>query len=207
MAVNRQMSGYPLFFGEPGEDPDLFLAVFWMALHINRIFTDDERLGMFQVVLRRDADTWFQGLAAQVRTDFPRVVEAFQAQFGQPLNTQKLWRDITLLKQKCLSDYYEYRQEFTRLWTLWLRSLPNPGDRAEFLKKERFIGGLIPPLRIKVEAGEPANYADAERRAIPKGKKNDVHGRGREFKFTKRTLPSNTNTKYKGTSRGNDRCD
>ena len=162
MAVNRQMSGYPLFFGEPGEDPDLFLAEFWMALHINHIFMDDERLGMFQVVLRQDADTWFQGLSEQVRAEFPRVVEAFQDRFGQPLNTQKLWRDIMLLKQKCLSDYYEYRQEFTHLWTLWLRSLQNLGDEAEFLKKEHFVGGLIPPFKIKVEVGDPTNYADAE---------------------------------------------
>lgn len=41
----------------------------------------------------------------------------------------------------------------------------------EFLKEERFIGGLIPPLRIKVEVGELANYVYAERRAAQKVRK------------------------------------
>ena len=54
-----------------------------------------------------------------------------------------------------------YKQEFLRLWTLWLRSLPNPGDGAEFLKKERFIAGLLPELREKVEARFPHTFDEA----------------------------------------------
>ncbi len=54
---------------------------------------------------------------------------------------------------------------------MWLRSLQNPGDGAEFLKKERFIAGLVPQIRLKVEAGEPATYLDAERRASQKYRK------------------------------------
>lgn len=54
---------------------------------------------------------------------------------------------------------------------MWLRSLQNPGDGVESLKKERFTAGLVPQLRLKVEAEELATYQDAERRAFQKYKK------------------------------------
>lgn len=171
MDNRRTLSGYPLFFGEPGEDADLFLADFRMALHINHIHDVGERLGMFRVVLRKDADVWFRSLPIGTQGDLDAIFEAFQTQYGQAPNTQKLWKDITLLKQRGIDDYLSYRQEFLKLWTLWLRSLQNPGDGVEFLKKERFIAGLVPQLRLKVEAGEPATYQDAERRAFQKYKK------------------------------------
>ena len=99
------------------------------------------------------------------------MIGAFQTQFRQAPNTQKLWKDITLLKQRGLDDYPYYRQEFVKLWTLWLRSLQNLGDGAEFSKKKHFIAGLNPQIRLKVEVGEPSTYQGTERRAFQKYRK------------------------------------
>ena len=66
MAVNesrRTLAGYPLFYGEPGEDADLFVADFKMALRINHIRDPVESLGLFEVTLRKSANTWFTALA------------------------------------------------------------------------------------------------------------------------------------------------
>ena len=36
------------------------------------------------------------------------------------------------------------------------------------MKKEQFIAGLVPILRLKVESGDPATYHDAKQRAYQK---------------------------------------
>ena len=165
------MSGYPLFFGEPGEDAELFLSNFRMALHIKGVVGDQECLDMFELVLRRDASTWFQSLPAPARVDYRGVIQLFRDNYFTPLNTQKLWQEIVAHRQKNLEDYLSYKQEFLRLWTLWLRSLPNPRDGAEFLKKERFIARLYPSLKLQVESGDPTTFDVVEARATKKLRK------------------------------------
>ncbi|MCO5574822.1 hypothetical protein L7F22_028615 [Adiantum nelumboides] len=174
MVVNksrRTLIGYPLFYGEPGEDADLFVDDFKMALHINHIRDPVESLGLFEVTLRKSANTWFTALTPPLNQDFEQVLIAFCAQFGQAQNPQKLWKEILLIRQRTLDDYLTYRQAFNTAWTIWLQSLPNPGDGVEFLKKEQFTTGLIPTLRLKVESGDPVTYHDAERRAYQKYRK------------------------------------
>ncbi|MCO5566449.1 hypothetical protein L7F22_020126 [Adiantum nelumboides] len=174
MAVNESrctLAGYPLFYGEPGEDADLFVADFKMALRINHIRDPVESLGLFEVTLRKSANTWFTALTPPLNQDFEQVLIAFRAQFGQAQNPQKLWKEILFIRQRTLDDYLTYRQAFNTAWTIWLQSLPNPGDGVEFLKKEQFIAGLIPTLRLKVESGDPVTYHDAERRAYQKYRK------------------------------------
>ncbi|MCO5563101.1 hypothetical protein L7F22_016737 [Adiantum nelumboides] len=171
MAVNesrRTLAGYPLFYGEPGEDADLFVAGFKMALRINHIRDPVESLGLFEVTLRKSANTWFTALTPPLNQDFEQVLIAFRTQFGQAQNPQKLWKEILLIRQRTLDDYLTYRQAFNTAWTIWLQSLPNPGDGVEFLKKEQFTAGLIPTLRLKVESGDPVTYHDAKRRAYQK---------------------------------------
>ncbi|MCO5591203.1 hypothetical protein L7F22_045184 [Adiantum nelumboides] len=174
MAVNesrRTLAGYPLFYGEPGEDADLFVADFKMALRINHIRDPVESLGLFEVTLRKSANTWFTALTPPLNQDFEQVLIAFHAQFGQAQNPQKLWKEILLIRQRTLDDYLTYRQAFNAACTIWLQSLPNPGDGVEFLKKEQFTARLIPTLRLKVESGDPVTYHDAERRAYQKYRK------------------------------------
>ncbi|MCO5570256.1 hypothetical protein L7F22_023975 [Adiantum nelumboides] len=174
MAVNesrRTLAGYPLFYGEPGEDGDLFVADFKMALCINHIRDPVESLGLFEVTLRKSANTWFTALTPPLNQDFEQVLIAFRAQSGQAQNPQKLWKEILLIRQRTLDDYLTYRQAFNTAWTIWLQSLPNLGDGVEFLKKEQFTAGLIPTLRLKVESGDPVTYHDAERRAYQKYRK------------------------------------
>ncbi|MCO5574887.1 hypothetical protein L7F22_028681 [Adiantum nelumboides] len=174
MAVNesrRTLAGYLLFYGEPEEDADLFVADFKMALRINHIRDPVESLGLFEVTLRKSANTWFTALTPPLNQDFEQVLIAFRAQFGQARNPQKLWKEILLIRQRTLDDYLTYGQAFNTAWTIWLQSLPNSGDGVEFLKKEQFTAGLIPTLRLKVESGDPVTYHDAERRAYQKYRK------------------------------------
>ncbi|MCO5584498.1 hypothetical protein L7F22_038426 [Adiantum nelumboides] len=174
MAVNesrRTLAGYPLFYGEPGEDADLFVADFKMALRINHIRDPVESLSLFEVTLCKSANTWFTALTPPLNQDFEQVLIAFRSQFGQAQNPQKLWKEILLIRQRTLDDYWTYRQAFNTTWTIWLQSLPNPGDGVEFLKKEQFTAGLIPTLRLKVESGDHVTYHDAERRAYQKYRK------------------------------------
>ncbi|WP_129259409.1 hypothetical protein [Enterobacter cloacae complex sp. GF14B] len=196
------MSGYPLFFGEPGEDAELFLANFKMSCRIKRIVTDQERVEMFEVVLRKDASTWFDSLPEEVKGNYTEVLNRFKRYFFDPQNTQKLWQDIVSHKQKDLDDYYLYKQEFLRLWALWIRNVANPGDGAEFLKKERFIAGLFPDLKVKVEVGAPATFDAAQTRAAEKYRKlkclrgevpiEDLRPKGKSQASTSRELPEVT---------------
>ena len=84
MDTTRQMSGYPLFFGEPGEDAELFLANFKMACRIKNVVGDEACLEMFEVVLRKDASTWFDSLSQEVKGSYKEVVDHFKRHFFDP---------------------------------------------------------------------------------------------------------------------------
>lgn len=118
MAAMQTLSRYPLFFGELGEDVDLFLADFWMVLHINRIHDVGEGLGMFSVVLHKDAHMWFWSLPIVTQGNLYMVIEAFQTQYGQALKSQKLWKDINLLKQRGIDHYLSYIDESSQSYGL-----------------------------------------------------------------------------------------
>lgn len=107
-------AGYPLFCGDHGEDAKSFLANLKMVLHISNKNTDEERVGIFEVVLRGNVDLWFKTLPETSKENFLALIEAFRREYGETYNPQQLW-------------------------TKWVQSLENPGDGAEFLKKERFI--------------------------------------------------------------------
>ena len=130
MDTTRQMSGYPLYFGEPGEDAELFLENIRMACRIKRVVGDEECLDMFEVVLRKDASTWFASLSEEVRRSYEGVTDQFKRYYFNPQSNQKLWQDIVSHKQKDLDDYYTYKQEFLRLWAVWVRNIANRGNGA-----------------------------------------------------------------------------
>ena len=67
------MSGDTLFFGDPSEDAELFLANFYMALHIKRVLEDQDQLEMFKSMLWKDAKTWFKSLPIEVKGNYQEV--------------------------------------------------------------------------------------------------------------------------------------
>ena len=173
------MSGYPLFFGERGEDAELFLANFRMACRIKKVVSDEDCLDMFEVVLRKDASTWFGSLSENVKGNFSEVLRNFKGYFFNPENTQKMWQDIVSHRQKdqddCYfykqDDWYFYKQNFLHLWAIWVRNIANPRDGVEILKKKRYIARLFPTLRVKFEADLPNTFEVVGARATKKYRK------------------------------------
>ena len=57
--------------------------------------------------------------------------------------------------------FLNYETKFKILWEKWAISFEDRGVAPEFLKKERFVSGLIPELREKVEARYPHTFEEA----------------------------------------------
>ena len=60
-----------------------------------------------------------------------------------------------------MGSYVAYETQFLKLWTEWEVAL-NEGERApNFLKKVKFLAGLIPILQVKVKGKFPNTFEDA----------------------------------------------
>ncbi|MCO5566669.1 hypothetical protein L7F22_020347 [Adiantum nelumboides] len=122
---------FPTFNGAAGEDAQEFL----------------DSLEIACLVTGRDDDA-------------TRVL--FLAKFGGDGETsESLWGKVCELRQGSLFEYNVYELQFVELWERWVASLRLGKAAPDFLKKDRFVAGLCPPLREKVKGRFPVTWMDA----------------------------------------------
>ncbi|MCO5580281.1 hypothetical protein L7F22_034147 [Adiantum nelumboides] len=96
---------------------------------------------------------------------------AFMQRFGARETFEKLWERLCELALVNVSEYGEYELQFTNLWDKWVATLAI-GERApDFLKRDRFVAGLCPPLEDKVKARFPVTFEAAREVARLKERK------------------------------------
>ncbi len=85
------------FKGNPGQDPDLFLAAVDSYLSVKKDFNDKQRAVYYRLLLRAQAVYWFDGLSNEIRDDYAELTKDFKNRFcPHELNT---WQQIQNLHQ------------------------------------------------------------------------------------------------------------
>ncbi|MCO5569180.1 hypothetical protein L7F22_022890 [Adiantum nelumboides] len=91
-----------------------------------------------------------------------KSVSFIHAKFGGGGETsESLWGKVCELRQGSLFEYNVYEVQFVELWERWVASLRLGEAAPDFLKKDRFVAGLCPPLREKVKGRFPVTWMDA----------------------------------------------
>ena len=166
MAVN-----FPVFYGRPNENAQEFLDTLEMAHLISGRDTEELKLRAFPLVLREEARTWYETLAANVTREWDTLNQAFSARFGRGDTPKGIWKKLLQLRQANLQDFSNYEAKFVELWGRWVIYLAENKAAPAFLKHDRFIARLRDPLKEKVEDKFPPTFEDALRIATEKERK------------------------------------
>ena len=78
-----------------------------------------------------------------------------------------MWKELCKIQQKNGQDVDQYLIEFGRLWSLWCEALI-PEAPPQMIKRDRFVAGLEPTLRLKVELKNLDSFEEAVRVAHEK---------------------------------------
>ncbi|MCO5573934.1 hypothetical protein L7F22_027712 [Adiantum nelumboides] len=115
-----------------------------------------------QEVLReeRTLPKWVQKTLQDSKLDapLPRKTPKFG---GGGETSESFWGKVCELRQGSLFEYNVYEVQFVELWERWVASLRLGEAAPDFLKKDRFVAGLCPPLREKVKGRFPVTWMDA----------------------------------------------
>ena len=152
---------FPNFYGRKGENASYFLDDLEMAFLVSGRDAREVKLRDFPLVLRDEAKTWFQGLPAERKANWETVKETFLAKYVADHSPEKIWQKLTYLQQSTVESYSVYESQFLKLWVDWETSLPEGEGAPNFLKKERFLVGLIPSLQDKVRGKFPGMFNEA----------------------------------------------
>lgn len=149
---------FPEYWGLPQESATRFLEKMeFTALMKDRAAPEI----LFQILsycLQGDAKAWLQTQVTVFRTAHPSqqnpeyavVRAAFLARFAQARSPNELWKDLCKEKQEENQDVDQYLMQFGRLWSLWCESL-FPEVPPQMIKRDRFVTGLKPTMRLKVQ--------------------------------------------------------
>ena len=116
------------------------------------------KLRAFPLVLKGEARTWYEALNPNIIATYEGLLMAFTTKYGRAETPERLWQQLLQHKQSHLNDFYNYETKFKILWEKWATSFEDRGVAPNFLKKERFVSGLIPELHEKVEARYPHTF-------------------------------------------------
>ena len=108
------MMSFPNFYGNKGENASYFLDDLEMALLASRRDKDDVKVRAFALVLREAAKTWYQGLAADKKTDWGALKIAFLEKYVTDNTPEKLWQKLCELQQHSLGSYAVYEARFMK---------------------------------------------------------------------------------------------
>ncbi|MCO5585882.1 hypothetical protein L7F22_039816 [Adiantum nelumboides] len=153
---------FPTFNGAAGEDAQEFLDNLEIACLVTGRDDDATRLRVFSLLIKAEAKVWFNTLLPASRGDWAGLRVLFLAKFGGGGETsESLWGKVCKLRQGSLFEYNVYEVQFVELWERWVASLRLGEAAPDFLKKDRFVAGLCPPLREKVKGRFPVTWMDA----------------------------------------------
>lgn len=164
---------FPIFHGTSNEDAREFLDSLEMAHLIAGRDQEDVKLRAFPLVLRGGARSWYDTLGDETRATWANLCAAFNRKYGHGDTPEGLWQQLLQLRQTSLADFPSYETKFRELWDRWAASLHNHGGAPNFLKKERYVAGLVTTLREKVEAKFPHTFEEAHEIATTKYRKLD----------------------------------
>ncbi|MCO5551288.1 hypothetical protein L7F22_004787 [Adiantum nelumboides] len=112
--------------------------------------------------MKAEEKVWFNTLLPANRGDCAELRVLFLAKFGGGGETsESLWGKVCELRQGSLFEYNVYEVQFVELWERWVASLRLGEATPDFLKKDRFVAGLCPPLIEKVKGRFPVTWMDA----------------------------------------------
>lgn len=122
---------------------------------------DDEatKLRAFPLVIKGEVGTWFNGLADERKGIWEALKGAFLQRFGAGETPEKLWQQLSELRQSSLYEYTTYEARFQDLWARWTASLGR-GEVAPNFLKDKFLTGLHSPLQEKVRGRFPAMFEE-----------------------------------------------
>ncbi|MCO5557441.1 hypothetical protein L7F22_011005 [Adiantum nelumboides] len=164
-------ASFPVFTGKQGEDAADFLDNFEIACVVSGRDDDASRERIFPLLMKMEARSWYNALPQAIKGEWPLLRARFEQRFGRGVTSEHLWQLLTNLKQDGLHEYASYESKFVDLWGRWVASLRQGDVALDFLKKDRFIAGLWPPLKEKVRGRFPETYDLAVEVACLKDKK------------------------------------
>ncbi|MCO5603880.1 hypothetical protein L7F22_058034 [Adiantum nelumboides] len=153
---------FSTFNGAAGEDAQEFLDNLEIACLVTGRDDDATRLRVFPLLMKAEAKAWFNTLLPANRGDWAELRVLFLAKFGGGGETsESLWDKVCELRQDSMFEYNVYELQFVELWERWVASLRLGEAARDFLKKDRFVAGLCPPLREKVKGRFSVTWMDA----------------------------------------------
>ncbi|MCO5609909.1 hypothetical protein L7F22_064144 [Adiantum nelumboides] len=153
---------FSTFNGAAGEDAQEFLDNLEIACLVTGRDDDATRSRVLPLLMKAEAKAWFNTLLPANRGDWAGLRVLFLAKFGGGGETsESLWGKVCELRQGSLFEYNVYELQFVELWERWVASLRLGEAASDFLKKDRFVAGLCPPLREKVKGRFPVTWMDA----------------------------------------------
>ncbi|MCO5604317.1 hypothetical protein L7F22_058482 [Adiantum nelumboides] len=162
---------FPTFYGHHDENARDFMDSLEMAHLMAGRDQEEVKLRAFPLVLKGEARVWYDALAPPSKTTWPTLYGAFLNKYGQGDTPEDLWKQLLQHRQGSLGDYNTYESKFTNLWERWAASLQGQGGAPNFLKRDKFVEGMFPTLKEKVEAKFPQTFEEAQEIATVKFKK------------------------------------
>ncbi|MCO5554760.1 hypothetical protein L7F22_008294 [Adiantum nelumboides] len=162
---------FPTFYGHHDENARDFMDSLEMAHLMAGRDQEEVKLRAFPLVLKGEARVWYDALAPPSKATWPALYGAFLNKYGQGDTPENLWKQIPQHRQGSLGDYNTYESKFTNLWERWAASLQGQGGAPNFLKRDKFVEGMFPTLKEKVEAKFPQTFEEAQEIATVKFKK------------------------------------
>ncbi|KAH7296706.1 hypothetical protein KP509_26G035400 [Ceratopteris richardii] len=152
---------FPHFYGRPNEDAAEFLDNLEMAYLVSGRDQEAIKLKAFPLVLKEEARAWYNNLSNEATGSWEAVQEAFIARYGKKDTPEGLWQQLLSLRQVTLEDFSNYESKFQCVWRNREASLGANEVAPQFLKRDRFISGLFPSLKQKVESQFPGTFEEA----------------------------------------------
>ncbi|MCO5575135.1 hypothetical protein L7F22_028932 [Adiantum nelumboides] len=162
---------FPTFYGHHDENARDFMDSLEMAHLMAGRDQEEVKLRAFPLVLKGEARVWYDALAPPSKATWPALYGAFLNKYGQGDTPENLWKQLLRHRQSSLGDYNTYESKFTNLWERWAASLQGQGGAPNFLKRDKFVEGMFPTLKEKVEAKFPQTFEEAQEIATVKFKK------------------------------------
>ncbi|MCO5612308.1 hypothetical protein L7F22_066573 [Adiantum nelumboides] len=162
---------FPTFYGHHDENARDFMDSLEMAHLMAGRDQKEVKLRAFPLVLKGEARAWYDALAPPSKATWPTLYGAFLNKYGQGNTPKNLWKQLLRHRQGSLSDYNTYESKFTNLWERWAASLQGQGGAPNFLKRDKFVEGMFPTLKEKVEAKFPQTFEEAQEISTVKFKK------------------------------------
>ncbi|MCO5610908.1 hypothetical protein L7F22_065152 [Adiantum nelumboides] len=162
---------FPTFYGYHDENARDFMDSLEMTHLMAGRDQEEVKLKAFPLVLKGEARVWYDALAPPSKATWPTLYGAFLNKYGQGNTPENLWKQLLRHRQGSLGDYNTYESKFTNIWERWAASLQSQGGAPNFLKRDKFVEGMFPTLKEKVEAKFSQTFEEAQEIATVKFKK------------------------------------